>query len=275
MDFLIGTLIVLFLTWCFWRIGVNIICEYDGTPKIAVKVLFVKIKILPKKPPKAKFKKLSKKAYEKKKAVYDEKQRKKAEKKALKAEAKKKKKAEQREKKKLEKASLTKEAKKLKKDELVETITFFAKVGTKLLKKFGSRLYINVKKMNIVVASKDAATTAIMYGGISQSVAYLFKALDRAIHFKCKKEEFSLKCDFTSEKIRADVCIVFRVRLWHVLALGASAGVRFLKLKMKQKKRRKSQNVSQNSVQNSETQNNENNKSDNIKENNQNERQQA
>jgi len=234
-------LIAAFLIWCFLRISVNIICEYNGSPAIAVRVLFVKIRIIPSKKKSARTKALSASAYRKKIKKYEDKLKKKEEKKALKKEKKEKQKAEKKRLKEEEKKTLTKEAKKLKRDELVETILFFAKVGGRLLRRFGSRLGINVKRLKITVASKDAASTAIMYGAITQASAYLFKVLERATRFRCKKEEFSIKADFCSEKLKADLCIVFKIRLWHVLALAFSFLGHFIKHKYRAYKKKKSQ----------------------------------
>ena len=229
MDFAVGMLIAAFLIWCFLRISVNIICEYDGTPRIAVRVLFVKIGIIPAKKKGARYKALSASAYRKRIKKYDEMLKKKEEQKALKREKKKARQEEKKKQKARQKQSLTKEAKKLKRDELIETVRFFAKVGTKLLRRFGNRLGINVKRLSVAVASPDAATTAIMYGSITQAVAYLMKILEKSVRFRCKKESFSIKADFCSEKIRADVCIVFKIRLWHVFALGLGFGFNFIK----------------------------------------------
>lgn len=240
MGFLTGLLITFIIIVLFLRISVNIICEYkDDTPLVAVRVLFIKYVIVPSKPKKSKYKKLSAAAYRKKiekmkkneelrlkkQAVKDEKKRKAKElKKQQQAEAKK---------------NITKEEKAEKRRDLVDMIFFFAKIGGRLLRKFGKRLQIKAARLHVVVASPDASTTAIMYGAVTQAAAYLFVLLDKITTFKYNVEEFSVTSDFCSEKLKADIRLIFKIRLWHVFALGLGFGVKFLKRLITKKRQKK------------------------------------
>ncbi len=236
MGFLTGLLITLIILVLFLRISVNIILEYkEDKPGVAVKVLGIKYTVLPAKPKKSKYKKLSSAAYKKKLEKMKENERKKLEKKAQKEEKKRRDKELKKQQKAKEQEKVTKEEKKQKRRDLVDTIRYFAKIGARLLKKFGKRLRIKAARMHIVVASSDAATTAIMYGAVTQAAAYLFVLLDKITTFKYSKDEFSISADFCSEKLRADILLIFKIRLWHVFALGLGFGIKFIKRLVKGK----------------------------------------
>ncbi len=85
------------------------------------------------------------------------------------------------------------------------------------LSRFGHHLRINVKRVHIIVASKDAATTAVLYGAVCGAVQCLFEFLYNCIHLTLpKSEEMQVVPDFTSEKIKAEIDITFSFRLWQV-----------------------------------------------------------
>ncbi len=229
MGFLLGIAIALVLIVLFLRISVNIICEYkDNKPCVAVKVLGIKYVIVPSRQKKSKYKRLSASSYRKKlekmkkreelKRIKKEKQ---AQKKRLANQQKKQQRAK-------EKELMTKEQKTQKRQDLVNSLRFFAGIGVRLLKRFGKRLKIKSARMHIVVASPDAATTAVMYGAITQAASFLYALLEKVANFSYDKNEFSISADFCSESLRADVCLIFKIRIWHVFALALGFAFNFV-----------------------------------------------
>ena len=88
--------------------------------------------------------------------------------------------------------------------------------------------------MNVTVASDDAAKTAILYGVVSQSIAYTLEILDRVTNLSyADNSEVNVDVDFLETKPRADIRIAFSLRVWHLLDVAFRALGRFVKLKMK------------------------------------------
>lgn len=101
-----------------------------------------------------------------------------------------------------------------------------------LLDKFGKHLRIKVKKLRLTVATGDAASTALVYGGVSQSVAYLLALLNRFSRLKVKKNALAVGADFLSEKTTAEIQISLSVSLAGLLATALSAGWAFIRAVM-------------------------------------------
>ena len=75
------------------------------------------------------------------------------------------------------------------------------------------QLRLTLRRMHLYVATEDAAKTAILYGVISQSLAYLLEWIDE--HFvEVVQKEDSVVCvaDFASQKTRADIDVRLSVR---------------------------------------------------------------
>lgn len=99
-----------------------------------------------------------------------------------------------------------------------------------LFKKFFKHLHIQVARLKIRVATGDAASTAVLYGAVIQSVAYMMEILNRITHVDgLKKAEIEVVPDYLAEKTTMDMCFVFSLRVWHVFAILFSTLGRFLK----------------------------------------------
>ena len=131
--------------------------------------------------------------------------------------------------KKKRKAALKAAAKKKGTTEGIET----AKLGIKdniglvltLLKKlvsiFRTRLHIKLARLNITVSGKDAASTAIMYGVISQTAGYIIEFLNNTENFKMTNEEqVSVTADFLGKKTKVDIKISIRLGIKNLLSLA-------------------------------------------------------
>lgn len=222
MKALIIISIIAGVLWLIGMISADLVIDYGEKLKIYARVLFIKIRILPGRKKKARPFFFSAKGYRKRLLKLEEKKRKKE----LKAEQK----TSQKDKHKFKKEGEEKPESGEKKD-LLSKVSFITDIVKVLLETFGRHLRIKAARLHITVATGDAAKTAILYGTISQAAAYLFEILNRVTNFTYKKEEFSLTADFLSDKIKSDIHLRFRIRVWHLFAVLIKTGIAYLKAK--------------------------------------------
>ena len=193
--------------------------DYREEVALSVRVLFIKIPILPKK------EKRGSHAMSKKQA---KKIREKAEKKEKKKQNAKQKKAQKKAEKKAEKKSAPKKSL----SEILDMIDLVRGLAATVIRIFFKRLRVDVARLHIKVATGDAATTAIAYGAVTQSINLLLPVLEEVKNFSLPKTaDFSVEADFLAEGIEADVHVSFSLRVWHVFDVAFGALKRFLKHK--------------------------------------------
>lgn len=193
--------------------------EYADELALSVRVLFIKINILPKKEGGKRIRSMSRKKSER----IEKKLKQKADKKRLKKEAKK-------EQKKAEK----KEKKKTSISDIMNTVNLATTVAKAALGSFFGHLRVDVARFKIRIATGDAASTAIAYGAVSQTVAYLLAIFENNKRVKgLKKAEMDIVCDFLGESSSADIKISFSLRVWHLFHLAFSSLISFIKHKLK------------------------------------------
>jgi hypothetical protein len=191
----------------------NVRLEFTDELILSISVLGIKFKILP-----GKEKPINTKDYS-----YDNHQkrlRKKYEAQLEKIKKKEKKKA-AKEKKKAERKSETKEQKRARKAVPKRSISDWVNIAVGILaiffKKFTKHLRIKVARLKVNVATGDAASTAILYGAVIQSVAYLIEILSKITNVDgLEKADIDVKADYISEKTTLDLCFVFSMRVWHL-----------------------------------------------------------
>ena len=89
------------------------------------------------------------------------------------------------------------------------------------LKRFPRFLRIDCARLIIGVGGKDAAAVAVSYGVTVQSVQYLGVLLNEVTNFEAKDSaEISVYPDFAGGKWTADIDIVMRLRVIHIVRLG-------------------------------------------------------
>ncbi len=195
------------------------IISYSDEVRLAVKVLFLKINILPSKEKKGSYSMSAKKAEkiksklrkksQKKKAAAEEKEKLKAQKKAAK-----------------EKKSIR---------EIISNVQMLASVAVAVIEKFFKHLRIRLARIKIVVATGDAASTAVAYGAITQSINVFFPLLERVKNFeKLPKSDISVDLDYLEEEPTIDIKLMFSIRVWHIFDVAFAALGRFIKHKFKQ-----------------------------------------
>ena len=211
----IGIVVALFL---LLSIKARVKLEFSDELRLSVSFLCFNIPIAPPKPKKPvkisdySFKKHQKRLrsnYE----SYLKKQDKKAEKKAKKEQAK----AQKAEKKKLDKKN---KVKKPPQRSVLDWVNIAGAVLGALFSKFAKRLHIKVARLKIKVATGDAASTAILYGAVCQSVAYIIEILQNVTNVDgLKSAEISVEPDYLSEETSLDLCFIFSLRIRHVFGI--------------------------------------------------------
>ena len=196
------------------------ICYADEV-KLYVKVLFLKISILPKK------KKYWKSSMSAKKAKKIREGRKK---KAEKDRIAKKEKAIKKEQKKLEKAKKPKKSM----SEILDLVQLICHLVSAVIRRFFHHLRIDVARLRVKVATGDAATTAIAYGAVTQSINVLFPLLEsvNTLSLPKKEADLSVEADFLSDTPELDVMFSFSLRVWHLFSVAFSALGAFLRHKL-------------------------------------------
>ena len=101
---------------------------------------------------------------------------------------------------------------------------------------FRKHLTVKLVRFRIVIGSDDAAKTAILYGTIAQSVAYLLEIIRQTFRLKLKRgEEVEVRADYASDLIQAELLTAFTLRIWHVFPILGSVAGAYLRSKLKKK----------------------------------------
>jgi len=99
-------------------------------------------------------------------------------------------------------------------------------------------LRLHTARLHVRVATGDAATTAIAFGAVSQSVSYLLAALDQVTDLKAPPTHISVEPDFLAERSSLDVKLILQARVWAILGAALSLLLSKMNLKRVQKARR-------------------------------------
>lgn len=223
---------ILVLLWLIGMIAARIYIVFDGVLKLYIKVLgLIRIRILPSDKTLSEDETLSEKQREKyRRRIYKKALKKKANRAKKKAKEQKAKEKERRLalKNRGKRKPKPKEKPKTKEKRSIKHIIYLVKLAlhaTKaVIRKFGKYLYIKAVRINITVASDDAAKTAYMFGAASAALGDLMALLSTLTNFKAvENDDIGVYADFTSDTPSFDLKLVFRIRLWHVLAIALNA----------------------------------------------------
>lgn len=208
---IIGGIVLFFALLLSLKATVTV--AYREEVSLFIRVLFVKIRILPKKEGRKGPFRMSAKKAQKIKEKIRAKNQKKAEAKRKKAEKKAAKKEQPKEEKK--KKSLS---------DILDIISLVQGLLSKIIKTFFGHLRIDVARLKIRVATGDAATTAIAYGAITQAVNLFFPLLESVKNFSLPKtRDIDVVADFAGESMEADVEFSFSLRVWHLFHVAFAA----------------------------------------------------
>ncbi len=179
-----------------------------------------RIPITPRKEKKVKLSDYSEKAIAKR----QQRQQKKAEKKKLKKQAQKEQKQEKKRQKKEHPEKFRNER------TLTENLRLITDVVGVLLRRFFRHLRIDLSRIHISVATGDAAKTAILYGVVCQSVAYLLEIMEQVKTLSGPDHnDVSVSADWLGESTKVDIKLAFSIRLWQLLDIGLRVLWRFIK----------------------------------------------
>lgn len=182
----------------------TVIIKYSDNISVYLKVLFLKFRLYPAKKKKVRWKKYTARYVRRR----IERKRRKAERQALKQRRKLDKAPEK------QKAKRTGKKQKLSFSEVLELVS--SMLGT-LPARLLHHAKIKIRKLNITVATDDAAKTAMAYAGISASLSYIIAFLDQHAGPKYSKNaSVNVVSDFASEseKLSADIDIAFSLSLF-------------------------------------------------------------
>lgn len=113
---------------------------------------------------------------------------------------------------------------------LGEKIDIVLSLVKKLCKKLFKHLRLDVSHIVITVGADDAASAAITYGIVSQSVAYLLAFLDAHLNIRKKRRgEIAVRCDFTAAQTVCDIRITASLAVWQLLDIGISLAYNYFK----------------------------------------------
>ena len=211
-------------------IHVQITIEYNESLCVYAKVMRIfRIPITPAKEKKIKLSDYSDKAIAKREKLQREKIARKAQKKQEKKQQK------------LEKKKRKKEHPEEEQTErtLAENLSLIIDIVKVLLQRFFKHLRIDLSRIHISIVGEDAAQTAILYGVVCQSVAYLLELLKR---FKTVSTpslpDVSVTPDWIGEKTQVDIKLSFSLRVGHVLDIIFRVIIRAIKHLFRDMKRK-------------------------------------
>ena len=213
---IIGIILAFFLFLLSLRATVTV--TYSEELSLSVKVLWFRIKLLPKKKKRGPHSMSARKA-KKIREKYD----KKKEKKAQKAREKRKEKQEKKESEKKKSFS-----------DVLSLLRLITSLLKKVLGKFFKHIRIDLKRLRITVATSDAATTAVAYGAVTGTISTLLPLIESAKQFSLPKaDDLDVQVDFLSDSPSLDLHLSVSLRVWHALDIALGALVTFVKHKLK------------------------------------------
>ncbi len=113
---------------------------------------------------------------------------------------------------------------------LGEKIDIVLALVKKLCKKLCRHLRLDVSHIVITIGADDAASAALTYGIVSQSVAYLLAFLDAHLNIRKKRRgEIAVRCDFTAARTACDIRITASLAVWQLLDIGVSLAYNYFK----------------------------------------------
>ena len=126
---------------------------------------------------------------------------------------------------------------------LRDKITLVRVLCATLTRRTHKHLRLHAARLHVRVATGDAATTAIAYGAVSQSVAYLLAGLDQVTRLKAVEPDVGVLADFLGERSSIEANVTFSIRVWGALATAVPVLFSYLNKKrtLKGARRKKQQ----------------------------------
>ena len=217
--------IILFVLFAIGMTRLKFRLAYVDGIVATAQVLFIKLRIYPKKKRKYKAKSFRIKRFRKRIKRNIDRADSRAERKRLRAEKKKNKKN--------KKNNGTENAEGeqgvKKKRDLKPLLRMLLRILKVFIQRFPRYLQVTVSRLVIGVATDDAANTALTYGYVCQSAQYLLTYIELNSNLKqARKAVVSVYPDFTAEKSKLELDVTLSIRVWQVLALGIALALAYL-----------------------------------------------
>lgn len=112
----------------------------------------------------------------------------------------------------------------------MEKILSYARIGVSAAKRLWGYIDIDIKRLEVAVATDNAADTAILYGEINAAVCGILAYLSNFKNIRTRKGRLDVYCDFYScEKTRIFLDAVLSFRIWQLAVTALIALCSFLK----------------------------------------------
>ncbi len=126
--------------------------------------------------------------------------------------------------------SIKKYASSKNKTELIAEIFKYLRILCEKLRKIIPHIRFYDLNMNLIVATEDAAQTAILYGNLSSLIYPVCTLLSCATHFSPQK--ISVSADFAGKNLRFDLSTIIKIRIFFILKILLSLLFSFSKIKI-------------------------------------------
>ena len=233
MPALIIILCIVAITTLLLFTKVTLRIRYKESLCVALKILFIKIQLYPSKKKNKRYKHSMSKRKAKK--IRD----------SLKKKPKKERKLFKKKKKEDEKEKEKKKEKKLSKNDILSIISIIISFVKNFIRLFSSSIRLKASRINLIVATDNAASTAITYGAVTEGINVLFPLLDglKTVKKLPHGKDLSVGVDFLAEEPTIDIEIEIYIRIIRALGsvLGATAKAfkKAIKDQMKRLERKK------------------------------------
>jgi hypothetical protein len=203
---LLGLLAILFIP-----LSVSISAADNAPLTVRLHILFFRFSLYPKK--RKTYRRMSARAWERKKQAARVKKRKKQSK----------------------KVAESKKAKKTTKDH-IRLFRLLLSLLSRTRKGLLSAFRIRLCRVYVAVGTEDAAKTAILYGAVSQTTAILLELCERFLWCKRNKRRVNVTADFCGTESSLRALVRLDSNLFRLLRLAIAAGLVFLKQKLQNNK---------------------------------------
>jgi len=125
-----------------------------------------------------------------------------------------------------EKSTGEKKKRKINKEQIFYTLEKLPPILGKALKRLGQRICVCPLKLHLLVAGRDPADVALLYGRLNAALEGALPTLHRILDIR--EQDIQLFPDFQQEEMDCIAHVGVAIRLWDVLVIGVCAGASIL-----------------------------------------------
>ena len=101
-----------------------------------------------------------------------------------------------------------------------ETVDELYELVCRILARLAYKVKVRVRNLRILVATKDAATTALAYCGVCTTLNLLTDMMTSYDKLEYTVDSMSCECDYIADKPQFDVNIEIKMRLYNIISAG-------------------------------------------------------